>query len=47
MKGRKATLTFSPFARLPRGAKGALTDEGEALLAGVHPKATNRAVKQG
>ena len=47
VKGKKATLTFSPFARLPRGAKGALTDEGEALLAGVHPKATNRAVKQG
>ncbi len=47
VKGKKATLTFRPFARLPRGAKGALTDEGEALLAGVHPKATNRAVKQG
>ena len=47
VKGKKATLTFSPFARLPRGAKGALVDEGEALLAGVYPKATNRAVKQG
>jgi hypothetical protein len=47
VKGKKATLTFSPFARLPRGAKGALVDEGEALLAGVYPKATNRRVEQG
>jgi hypothetical protein len=47
VKGKKATLMFSPFARLPRGAKGALVDEGEALLAGVYPKATNRTVQQG
>jgi hypothetical protein len=44
VKGKKATLTLRPFKRLPRGAKGALTEEGEALLAGVHPKATNRSV---
>ena len=47
VKGKKATLTFKPFARLPRGAKGALGEEGEALLAGVHPNATNRSVTQG
>jgi hypothetical protein len=47
VKGKKATLTFKPFARLPRGAKGALGEEGEALLAGVHPNATNRSVRQG
>jgi hypothetical protein len=46
-KGKKATLTVSPFGRLPRGAKAALTAEGEALLAGVYPAATNRAVTVG
>ncbi len=47
VKGKKATLTLSPFGRLPRGAKGALTTEGEALLAGVYPAATNRSVTLG
>lgn len=31
-KGRKATLTLTPFARLPRGARQPLVDEAEALL---------------
>ncbi|MEA2271286.1 MAG: hypothetical protein QOC64_3896, partial [Solirubrobacteraceae bacterium] len=31
-KGRNATLTLTPFARLPRGVKAPLTDEAEALL---------------
>jgi hypothetical protein len=44
VKGKKATLTITPFARLPKGAKGELTDEAEALLAGVYPGATNRSV---
>ena len=44
VKGRKATVTITPFGRLPRGAKGALEAEAEALLAGVHPAATNRSV---
>jgi hypothetical protein len=44
VKGRKATLTVTPFARLPRGAKGELTAEAEALLQGVHPAATNRTI---
>jgi hypothetical protein len=44
VKGRKGTVTITPFGRLPRGAKGALQDEAEALLAGVHPAATNRSV---
>ena len=47
VKGKKATLTLRPFTRLPRGAKGALTEEGEALLAGVYPKAANRSVGLG
>jgi hypothetical protein len=47
VKGKRAMLTASPFGRLPRGAKKALTDEGEALLAGVYPAATNRTVKVG
>jgi winged helix DNA-binding protein len=45
VKGKKATVTVTPFARLPKGAKGELTDEAEALLAGVHPNATNRSVE--
>jgi hypothetical protein len=45
VKGRKATVTLSPFARLPRGAKGELRAEAEALLGGVHPSATNRSVE--
>jgi hypothetical protein len=44
VKGKKATLTVTPFARLPKGAKGELTDEAEALLAGVYPGAPNRSV---
>jgi hypothetical protein len=47
VKGRKATMEITPFARLPRGAKGELTAEGEALLAGVYPTATNRSVTVG
>ena len=47
VKGRKATIEISPFARLPRGAKGALTEEAEALLAGVYPAAKTRAVEFG
>jgi hypothetical protein len=31
-KGRKATLTLTPFARLPRGARRPLTEEAEALV---------------
>ena len=45
VKGRKATVTVKPFGRLPRGAKGALRDEAEALLAGVYPSTTGRAVE--
>jgi hypothetical protein len=45
VKGRKATLSGKPFGRLPRGAKGALRDEAEALLAGVYPAAKNRSVE--
>jgi hypothetical protein len=44
VKGKKGSLQLSPFGRLPRGAKAALTAEGEALLAAVYPAATNRAV---
>ena len=44
MKGKKAHRDVTPFGRLPRGAKGALEAEAEALLAGVHPAATNRSV---
>jgi hypothetical protein len=45
VKGRKATLAIRPFGRLPKGAKAKLTDEADALLAGVYPAATNRAVE--
>jgi hypothetical protein len=45
VKGRKASITVRPFGRLPRGAKGELGAEAEALLAGVHPSATNRSVE--
>ncbi|MEA2249374.1 MAG: hypothetical protein QOH46_3903 [Solirubrobacteraceae bacterium] len=31
-KGKKATLTLTPFARLPRGVRAPLTEEAEALL---------------
>jgi hypothetical protein len=44
VKGRKAAMTITPFGRLPRGARGALQAEGDALLAGVHPAAPNRSV---
>jgi hypothetical protein len=44
VKATKATLQLSPFGRLPRGARAALTSEGEALLAALHPTAANRAV---
>jgi hypothetical protein len=47
VKGKKATLQLSPIGRLPRGARAALTAEGEALLAAVHPTATNRSVTVG
>lgn len=39
-----ATLRVAPFGRLPRGAKTALTDEGEALLRFAEPDARTFAV---
>lgn len=47
VKGKRAALAVTPFGRLPKGAKKALTDEGEALLAGVYPAASNRSVTVG
>jgi hypothetical protein len=47
VKGRRAALELTPFSRLPKGAKAALEAEAEALLAGVHPAATNRSVSVG
>ena len=43
-KRAAATLRIAPFGRLPRGAKAALTDEGEALLRFAEPDAQKFAV---
>jgi len=44
---REATLTVTPFARLPRGAKAALTEEGERLLRFAEPDCASVAVAFG
>ena len=44
---RAATLTVEPFARLPRGAKAALIEEGERLLRFAEPEARSAAVAFG
>jgi hypothetical protein len=41
----KATLKLSPFAPLPRGAKGELVEEGERLVRFVEDDATSYAVR--
>jgi hypothetical protein len=43
-KGKAATLTATPFAKLPRGAKKPLEQEAEQLLALLEPDAATRAV---
>jgi len=43
-RGKKATLTMSPFGPMPRGALRALTAEGEHLLAFMEPDAASTAV---
>jgi hypothetical protein len=44
---RRALLTLSPFAKLPRPARDALTVEGEALLGFAEPEAEAREVRFG
>lgn len=44
---RAATLTLEPFARLPRGAKAVLTEEGERLLRFAEPDSRDVAVAFG
>jgi hypothetical protein len=42
---RQATLTLRPLERLTRAVRGALADEGEALLRAVHPASAAHAVE--
>jgi hypothetical protein len=42
-----ATLTLTPFARLPKGARPALSEEGDALLAFLEEGAATRDVRFG
>lgn len=44
-KGKRAKLTMVPFARLPRGAAGALREEADALLRFLEEDATSFAVE--
>jgi hypothetical protein len=44
-QAKSATLELSPFGRLPRGAKQALTEEGERLLRFAEPEAQTVTVK--
>jgi hypothetical protein len=44
-KGKAATLTVDPFERLPKGAKGEIEAEAEALLAFAEDGAATRNVK--
>jgi Winged helix DNA-binding domain len=43
-KGRKATLTLRPLRRLTKAVRGALEEEGVALVGGTRPDTTSHAV---
>lgn len=46
-KKTTATLTLTPFATVPKSARGELEEEGEGLLEFVEPEATSREIQFG